>query len=87
MRKVIAIVCGATLLALSPAFAQDKMKDKPAAAEKSMKMDANNDGMVSEKEFMDYHKAMWGRIKRDAKGMATMAAVTEVYGPMGTVKP
>jgi hypothetical protein len=87
MRKLIAILCGTALLGLSPAFAQDKMKDKPAMADKPMKMDANNDGMVSEKEFMDYHKAMWGKIKRDAKGMATMAAVTEVYGPMGTVKP
>ena len=86
MRKLIAIVCGAALLALNPACAQDKMKDKPAA-DKSMKMDANNDGMVSEKEFMNYHKAMWNKIKRDAKGMATMAAVSEVYGPMGTVKP
>jgi hypothetical protein len=85
MRKLIAVLCGTALLGLSPAFAQDKMKDKPAAA--PMKMDANSDGMVTEKEFMDFHKAMWGKIKRDSKGMATMAAVTEVYGPMGTVKP
>lgn len=86
MRKLIAILCGTALLGLSPAFAQDKMKDKPMA-DKPMKMDANNDGMVSEKEFMDYHKAMWGKIKRDAKGMAKMEDVNMVYGPGGSIKP
>jgi hypothetical protein len=85
MRKLIAILCGVALLGMSPAFAQDKMKDKPA--DKPVKMDANADGMVTQDEFMNYHKAMWAKIKKDAKGMATMAAVSEVYGPMGTVKP
>ena len=93
MRKLIAILCGTALLGLSSvAFAQDKMKsDKPvadkAAAKDSMKMDANNDGMVSQDEFMNYHKAMWAKIKKNDKGMAMMADVSSVYGPMGTVKP
>jgi hypothetical protein len=87
MRKLIAILCGVALLGMSPAFAQDKMKDKPAAADKPLKMDANNDGMVTQDEFMNYHKAQWAKIKKDAKGMATMADVSSVYGPMGTVKP
>jgi len=93
MRKLIAILCGTALLGLTgPAFAQDKMKsDKPMAdkvmAKDTMKMDANNDGMVSQDEFMKYHKAMWGKMKKDSKGMASMADVNMAYGPMGTVKP
>ena len=93
MRKLIAILCGTALLSLSgAAVAQDKMKsDKPMAekpmAKDSMKMDANNDGMVSQDEFMNYHKAMWAKIKKNDKGMAMMADVSSVYGPMGTVKP
>lgn len=93
MRKLIAILCGTALLGLSgAAFAQDKMKsDKPMAdkamAKDSMKMDANSDGMVSQDEFMNYHKAMWAKVKKNDKGMAMMADVNMVYGPGGTVKP
>lgn len=94
MRKLIAVMCSTALMAMAgSAVAQDKMKtdkpmaDKPATTAKEMKMDANNDGMVSQDEFMNYHKAMWAKIKRNDKGMATMADINMVYGPGGTVKP
>lgn len=44
-------------------------------------MDANNDGMVSEAEFNNYHKGVWGKMKRNAAGMAMMADVEAMYGP------
>ena len=44
-------------------------------------MDANNDGMVSEAEFNNYHKGMWGKMKRNPAGMAMMSDVEMMYGP------
>ncbi len=44
-------------------------------------MDTNGDGMVSEKEFNDYHKGMWGKMKRNAAGMAMISDVESMYGP------
>lgn len=93
MRKLIAVLCGTALMALTgQAVAQSSMKSDTMKGDKmmskdSMKMDANADGMVSKDEFMNYHTAMWGKIKKNDKGMAMMADVNMVYGPMGTVKP
>ena len=35
-------------------------------------MDTNGDGMISKKEWMDYHAKMWGRMK-SKNGMMSMA--------------
>ena len=60
-------------------------EDKVTQREVRMKgMDANNDGMVSEAEFNNYHKGLWGKIKRNAAGLAMYSDVESMYGP-GTV--
>ncbi|MGE4242825.1 hypothetical protein [Ramlibacter sp.] len=38
-------------------------------------MDANGDGMVSQKEWDAYHRKAWTRMKRDKKGMAAWSDV------------
>ena len=89
MRKSIAVLCGAAVLGIAgQAMAQTTTPSSttPAAAvtQKEMRMkgmDTNKDGMVSEKEFNDYHKGMWGKMKRNAAGMAMMADVESMYGP------
>lgn len=97
MRKSIAVLCGAAVLGIAgQAIAQTTTPSTtpstttPAAAPMTQKetrwkgMDANNDGMVSEAEFNSYHKGMWGKMKRNAAGMAMMSDVESMYGP-GTV--
>src|SRR4051812_15664510 len=39
------------------------------AADDMMKMDTNNDGMVSREEYMKYHEAMWDKMKKNKNGM------------------
>ena len=93
MRKLIAILCGTAMMALAGQAVAQMKDDKMMAKDKMMdkmemkKMDANNDGMVSREEFMKYHETMWGKIKKNDKGMAMMNDVQMAYGPMGTVKP
>ena len=94
MRKSIAVLCGAAVLGIAgQAIAQTTTPSTtpsattPATAPMTQKearwkgMDANNDGMVSEAEFNNYHKGMWGKMKRNAAGMAMMADVESMYGP------
>ena len=97
MRKLIAVLCSTALVGFAGhAVAQSSMKSDTMKsdstktdkmAKDSMKMDANADGMVSQDEFMKYHTAMWGKIKKNDKGMAMMADVNMVYGNMGVVRP
>ena len=89
MRKLIAILCGTTMVAFAGQAVAQTKDDKMTAKDKMewKMMDANNDGMVSREEFMKYHETMWGKIKKNDKGMATMADVQMAYGPGGTVKP
>jgi hypothetical protein len=47
-------------------------------------MDVNNDGMISQEEFMKYHETVWQKVKRNAKGLAVMADVDAMYAA-GTV--
>ena len=35
-------------------------------------MDANGDGYVSRTEYMKYHEANWGMMKKSSKGMVSM---------------
>ena len=35
-------------------------------------MDTNHDGMISQEEYMAYHTTMWGKMKRNDKGMVPM---------------
>ncbi len=88
MRKLVAILCGTAVLALSgQAVAQTTMKEEKKMAAKEMRMkamDTNNDGMISREEFMKYHETVWEKIKRNAAGMAHMADVDAMYAP-GTV--
>lgn len=103
MRKLIAVLCSTALVAVagqavaqssmksdtmkSDSMKSDSMKSDKMASKDSMKMDANGDGMVSQDEFMKFHTAMWGKIKKNDKGMAMMADVNMVYGNMGVVRP
>lgn len=94
MRKSFAVLCGAAVLGIAgQAVAQTTTPSTTPSAttpastpmtQKEMRMkgmDANNDGMVSEKEFNDYHKSMWSKMKRNAAGMAMMSDVESMYGP------
>ena len=94
MRKSIAVLCSAAVLGIaSQAIAQTTTPSTtpsttaPASTTMSQKemrmkgMDANNDGMVSEAEFNNYHKGMWSKMKRNAAGMAMMSDVEMMYGP------
>lgn len=94
MRKLIAVMCSTAVLGLAgQAIAQTTTPSTtpsaktPATAPMTQKemrmkgMDANSDGMVSEAEFNNYHKGMWGKMKRNAAGMAMMSDVESMYGP------
>ena len=47
-------------------------------------MDMNNDGMISQDEFMKYHETVWQKVKRNAKGLAVAADMDAAYAA-GTV--
>lgn len=96
MRKSIAVLCGAAVLSIAgqamaqtttPSATTPATSAPPASTTMTQKemrmkgMDANNDGMVSEVEFNNYHKGMWGKMKRNAAGMAMMSDVEAMYGP------
>ena len=95
MRKLVAILLGAAVVAMSgSAIAQTtaptttkEAKEQKVTAKKEMRMkamDTNNDGMISQEEFMKYQETVWQKVKRNAKGLATAADIDAMYAP-GTV--
>lgn len=95
MRNLIAILFGAAVVGMSGSvIAQTtaptttkEAKEQKVTAKKEMRMkamDTNNDGMISQEEFMKYHETVWQKVKRNAKGLATAADIDAAYAP-GTV--
>jgi gas vesicle protein len=92
MRKLIAILFGAAVVgitgsAIAQTTAPSTIKEERATAKKEMRMkamDVNNDGMISQEEFMKYHETVWQKVKRNAKGLAVLADVDAMYAA-GTV--
>jgi gas vesicle protein len=92
MHKLIAMLFGAAVVgmtgsAVAQTTAPSTIKQERATAKKEMRMkamDVNNDGMISQEEFMKYHETVWEKVKRNAKGLAVMADVDAMYGA-GTV--
>jgi hypothetical protein len=92
MRKLIATLLGAAVVGMSgSAIAQTtapstmkEVKEEKATAKKEVRwkaMDVNNDGMISKDEFMKYQETLWGKVKRNAAGLATMADIDAMYAP------
>ena len=95
MSKLIATLVGAAVIGMTgSAIAQTtaptttkEAKEQKVTAKKEMRMkamDVNNDGMISQEEFMKYHETVWQKVKRNAKGLAVMADVDAMYAA-GTV--
>jgi hypothetical protein len=95
MRKLIAILLGAAVVGMTgSAVAQTtapstmkEVKEEKATAKKETRwkaMDVNSDGMISKDEFMKYQESLWGKLKRNAAGLVTMADIEAAYAP-GTV--
>ena len=77
MNKLIATLCTAGLIgAAVTATAMDDMKGGcPEMHMKGMSMkmmDTNQDGMISETEFMNHHKMMWAKMKKNKDGLVLM---------------
>ena len=71
----------------APDHDERSVKNKKATAKKDAQwkaMDMNNDGMISQEEFMKYHETVWQKVKRNAKGLAMAADIDAAYAP-GTV--
>ena len=49
-------------------------------------MDSNNDGFVSRAEWMKHHEMMWGKMKKNPKGMVS-AADMMCMPQMGDAQP
>ncbi len=43
-------------------------------------MDKSGDGMISKSEFMNYHEAMFDKMKKDGKGMVSMKDMQMMMG-------
>jgi hypothetical protein len=95
MRKSLAILFGAAVVGMSgSAIAQTtapstmkEVKEEKSTAKKEVRfkaMDVNSDGMVSKDEFMKYQETLWGKVKRNAAGLATVADIEAAYAA-GTV--
>ena len=92
MSKLIATLVGAAVIgmtgsAIAQTTAPSTIKEERATVKKEMRMkamDVNNDGMISQEEFMKYHETVWQKVKRNAKGLAVMADVDAMYAA-GTV--
>jgi hypothetical protein len=74
MTKLLSFLAAAALLAASGSyavadneFAHGNMHFDPKA------MDTNQDGMISQDEFMKAHEAMWDKMKKDNSGMVSPA--------------
>lgn len=74
----------ATALLIVPviAGAADEDMKNDAMAMKMKTMDANNDGMISKKEFMDYHAMMWDKMPKNKEGMVTMSDMMKMHSGM-----
>jgi Fic family protein len=90
MSKLIATLVGAAVIGMTgSAIAQTtaptttkEAKEQKVTAKKDLRwkaMDTNNDGMISQEEFMKYHETVWQKVKRNAKGLAVMADVDAAY--------
>lgn len=64
MKKLTLVLAAAVLAGTSySAIAADDMKSEKSMMMDMKKYDANGDGMLSKKEFMKAHEAMFDRIK------------------------
>ena len=95
MSKLIATLVGAAVIGMTgSAIAQTtaptttkEAKEQKVTAKKDLRwkaMDTNNDGMISQEEFMKYHETVWQKVKRNAKGLAMAVDMDAAYAP-GTV--
>ena len=81
MSKLPYVVVAALLACASvPALAMDDMKMDMKA------MDTNGDGMISKKEFMKYHEAMYNKMKKGSNGMVSMKDMDMMHMQDGTMK-
>jgi hypothetical protein len=97
MNKWIAMLYAATLLGAGAASAMDNMKEGcPGMHMKGMSMkmmDTNKDGLISETEFMDHHKMMWTKTKKNKDGLVPVEDMhmkgmgTMQHDSKGTMEP
>lgn len=85
MNKLTGIFFAMALL-IVPTFAcaaDEDMKNDTMTMQTNMKtMDTNNDGMISKKEFMDYHAMMWDKMPKNKEGMVAMSDMMKMHSGM-----
>jgi hypothetical protein len=70
------------------AVAMDDMKPQGMMMEMKA-MDTNHDGMISKKEFMNFHEEMWAKMKKNKSGMVDIKDMEQMHNGMmkdGTIK-
>jgi hypothetical protein len=71
MNKMLALaLTGGLMCTAALAMADDAMKSD--AMHSKMSMDANNDGMVSKDEYMNYYQSQWDKMPKNKDGMVMM---------------
>jgi len=85
MNKLTGIFFAMALLILPviAGAADEDMKNDTMMMQTKMKtMDANNDGMISKKEFMDYHAMIWDKMPKNKEGMVMMSDMMKMHSGM-----
>lgn len=82
MNKLTVTLFSATLLGASAsAFAMGHMKNDCMAMQMEA-MDANNDGMISKDEYMNYQAMQWDKMTKNKDGMVAMKDMEMMHKDM-----
>ena len=80
MNKFIPLMTAALMCMATVAFAHDMKHD--AMHSKMAAMDANNDGMISKDEYMNYHQNQWDKMSKNKDGMVSMKDMEKMHHDM-----
>ena len=82
MSKLISLLLATGLASASiSVLAMEDMKS-PEMMMHMKAMDTNHDGMISKKEFMKHHEAMWAQMKKNKSGMVDMKDMEMMHDRM-----
>jgi Ca2+-binding EF-hand superfamily protein len=84
MTRLLVFLAAATLTSVSFAQADSSTDFARGGMHFSAKaMDTNNDGMISQDEFMKYHSDMWDQMTKDSNGSMSMSDARSAFARGG----
>ena len=84
MTRLLVFLAAATLTSVSFAQADSSTDLARGGMHFSAKaMDTNNDGMISQDEFMKYHSDMWDQMTKDSNGSMSMSDARSAFARGG----